>query len=328
MDDLHIGILGAGHIARRMAATVAAMPGVRLYAVASRDAARAQAFAAEFGAEKAYGSYEALAADDRVGLVYIATPHSHHAEQALLCLHAGRPVLCEKPFAPNAAQAARVLAAARERGVFIAEAMWTRFLPFMQTLRQVADSGEIGAPLLLSAACGGAMRHVPRLREPELAGGALLDVGVYPLTVAAIFFGAEPECISGEAVLLDTGVDASASFTLRYPGGRLARLACSMVCTLGDGWELCGEEGRLAVQGLYNPRRAAVIGSDGRVLRELEAPPQITGFEYEVEACRAALAEGRCECPEMPHAETLRLAGITDALRRLWGVRYPFDPPQ
>ena len=328
---LKVGILGAGSIARTMAKTLRGMQAragsAALYAIASRDGERARAFAAAEGARRAYGSYEALLGDEQVDLVYIATPHSHHAEQIELCVAHGKPVLCEKAFTGNARQAERALNLARERGVFVTEAIWTRYMPARRMIDDLIASGAIGRPRFLTANLGYAMEDKPRIRLPELAGGALLDLGVYTLNFAAMVFGTDVARMESSAAMLETGVDHTESVSLYYRDGRVAQLTSTALVDTDRHCVVYGDEGFLTVDNVNNPAVIAVYdrSRSGVPVRTLPVPKQITGYEYEVEACARALAAGEKECPEMPHAETLRIMRQMDALRRAWGMRYPFD---
>ncbi len=183
LGKFNVGIMGAGNIAGVMADTLNKMKGVRLYAVASREKVKADVFAGKYGCKKAYGSYEELVTDKKADLIYIATPHSEHFANARLCIEHGKPVLCEKAFTANAAQAEELIKLSEEKGVFLAEAIWTRYMPMLSTIREVLGSGVIGEPKTLTANLGYVIDNVPRLLEPALAGGALLDVGVYTLNL-------------------------------------------------------------------------------------------------------------------------------------------------
>ena len=325
MRTYRIGIIGAGSIARAMAATLAGMKGVERYAVASRSDEKAAQFAHEWGFTRSYGSYEALADDPEVDLVYIATPHSHHYEQARMCILKGKPVLCEKAFTANARQAEALLALAHEKQVFITEAIWTRYMPLSQRIVELAHSGIIGKPYMLTANLGYPIRHLERLQRPELAGGALLDVGVYTLNFAAMLFGTGVERTESCCMKTETGVDAQDNITLYYGGERMAALQCSMYARTDRQGIVSGDKGHLIVENINNPQSVEVRDNDYRVVARYPAPPQITGYEYEVQACIDALENGRLESPFMPHAETLRIMRQMDALRADWGIRYPFE---
>ena len=325
MKTYKVGIIGAGSIARAMAATLAGMEGVERYAIASRDLGRAEAFAREWGFARAYGSYEELADDPEVGLIYIATPHAMHYGQARMCVERGKPVLCEKAFTANAGQAEELLRFARERGVFITEAIWTRYMPLSLQVAELVRNGAIGKPHLLTANLGYPIRHVERLMRPELAGGALLDVGVYPLNFAAMVFGSEIEGVTSACVKTETGVDAQNSVTLRFSDERIAVLASSMYARTDRLGCISGDKGHIIVENINNPQIARVFDNDYRLVAEYPTPRQITGYEYEVSACIEALENGWLESPYMPHEETVRIMRQMDGLRKEWGVRYPFE---
>lgn len=325
MDKLNMAILATGGIAQLMADTLAAMPQINCYAVASRDLGRAQQFAQKNGFERAYGSYKELVQDEKVQLVYVASPHSHHYEHARLCLENGRPVLCEKAFTANAQQARELLALSKEKGIFITEAIWPRYMPLSRTLRGMVQDGTIGKPVFARAELGFLLTHVPRMTRPELAGGALLDLGVYPINFASMVFGGDVVRTASTVKMLDTGVDAIDNITLYYSDGRLAVLTAGMLSAMENRGVVCGEEGVLVVEGINNLKRIRHLSPSGDELAVIPCPPQISGYEYEVEACLAALREGRIECLDMPHAETLRIMELMDSLRHEWGVRYPFE---
>lgn len=328
----NVAILGAGNIARQMAKTLRLMKArgdkVELYAVGSRDKARAEAFAQAEGFAKAYGSYEELLRDDGVDLVYIATPHSHHGEQIEQCVTHGKAVLCEKAFTATAAQAERALALAKEKGVLVTEAIWTRYVPMRRMLDELLASGAIGTPRVLTANLGYTIYDKERIRRPELAEGALLDVGVYVLNFAAMVFGTQVERMESSVRLMDTGVDMQESITLHYPDGRMAELMATAACNTSRRCWIYGDQGCAEVDNVNNPRRITLYANandPASVTRVIDAPPQLTGYEYEVLACLRALETGALECPEMPHAETLRIMRWMDTLRHSWDMRYPFE---
>lgn len=328
----NVAILGAGNIARQMAKTLRLMKArgdkVELYAVGSRDKARAEAFAQAEGFAKAYGSYEELLRDDGVDLVYIATPHSHHGEQIEQCVTHGKAVLCEKAFTATAAQAERALALAKEKGVLVTEAIWTRYVPMRRMLDELLASGAIGTPRVLTANLGYTIYDKERIRRPELAGGALLDVGVYVLNFAAMVFGTQVERMESSVRLMDTGVDMQESITLHYPDGRMAELMATAACNTSRRCWIYGDQGCAEVDNVNNPRRITLYANandPASVTRVIDAPPQLTGYEYEVLACLRALETGALECLEMPHAETLRIMRWMDTLRHSWDMRYPFE---
>lgn len=328
---MKIGILGAGSIARSMAKTLRGMQQqgrpVELYAVASRSLEKAQDFAAQEDVSRAYGSYEEMVRDSAVDLVYIATPHSHHAEQIRLCVEHGKAVLCEKAFTGNARQAEEVLALAERRGVLVTEAIWTRYMPSRRMIDEVLARGDIGKPQVLLASLGYPVLDKERITRPELAGGALLDLGVYTLNFASMAFGDDVARMESSVAMLDTGVDHTESITLHYRDGRTACLTSTAVAQTNRQGVICGEKGYLTVDNINNPQVISVYDRTGSgvPVETLHVPRQITGYEYQVEACLHALEAGALECPEMPHSETIHIMRTMDALRAQWGMRYPFD---
>lgn len=325
MGKIKMGFLGAGDMAETMAQTVVQMPELEPWAVAARDGGRAEAFREKYGFARSYDSYEALAADPEVELVYIATPHSHHARQAIMCMEAGKGVLCEKAFTGNARQAEEVLAYSAAHKVFITEAIWTRYMPFSRTINEVLASGVIGKPTLLTANLGYVISHVPRIQDPALAGGALLDLSVYPINFASMIFGGEIEELSTACTFTPSGVDGMDSITLRFEGGEMAVLTSSMYSRMDRKGIVYGDKGYIVVDNINNPEGLHVMNLDWEEVAAYRAPTQISGYEYELLACVKALREGHIECPEMPHGETLRIMKLMDEIRGNWGLRFPFD---
>lgn len=325
MKKHKMAILGAGHIAEKMAETMRAMKKVQCYAVASRDIKKAEQFAKKFGFKKAYGSYEELVQDEKVELVYIATPHSHHYACAMLCLTHGKPVLCEKAFTVNAAQARELLSVSKEKQVFVAEAIWTRYMPMVAMIREVLQSGLIGTPSVLTANLGYQIEHVQRLTNPALAGGALLDVGVYTLNFASMMFGDEIEKVESSCIYTDTGVDASNSVTLHYKDGKMAVLCSTMRGVSDRKGIIYGSKGYIVVENINNFESVTAYNQQNQKLIRLKRPKQITGFEYEVQACFTALEQGKIECEQMPHAKIIQMMELMDTCRRQWGVQYPCE---
>lgn len=325
MKIYNVGIIGAGHIALKMASTLAALPRTHRYAIASREMRKARRFAKEQCFERAYGSYEELMDDPKVDLIYIATPHAFHFEQAKACILKGKPVLCEKAFTANATQAEELLKLAEEKQVFIAEAIWTRYLPMSRTIAELVRKGAVGTPYLLSANLGYAITNRERLVRPELAGGALLDVGVYTLNFAAMVFGTEILSTTSTCVKMDNGLDAQDSITLVYPGERMAVLNSSMLARSDRQGIISGDGGHMIIDNINNPQSIKVLDGNYQTVAEYHAPSQVTGFEYEVNACLEALDKGLLQTLDMPHDETLRIMRQMDALRKEWGVRFPFE---
>ncbi len=325
LKKFNIGIMGAGNIAGVMAATVKKMKHAKLYAVASREQVKADVFAGKYGCKKAYSSYEELVKDKKVDLIYIATPHSEHYENAKLCIENGKPVLCEKAFTANAKQAQELIDLAKERGVLIAEAMWVRYMPMLTTIQQVIGSGVIGEPKMLTANLGYVIDHVQRLKDPALAGGALLDVGVYPLNFAVMLFGHNIAKIDASCTYTETGVDEQESITIHYRDGKVAVLNSSMLALSDRRGIIYGTKGYAVVENINNFESIAVYDASYKQVAFYKRPKQISGYEYEVEACMKALKAGEVECREMPHSETIRMMKMMDEIRAGWGIVYPFE---
>lgn len=325
MKIYKIGIIGCGGIAAKMAATLGGMKGVARYAVASRSIDKAQQFANDWQFTKAYSSYEALADDPEVDLIYIATPHAMHYDNARMCILKGKPVLCEKAFTANARQAEELLQLAKEKGVFITEAIWTRYMPLSLTIQELIQSGVIGTPRTLSANLSYVIDNKERIIRPELAGGALLDIGVYTLNFAAMAFGTEIEQTHSVCQKTETGVDSQESITLFYKDGKMATLQASIHVQSDRQGIIAGNKGFMVVENINNPQSVRIVDRKYNTTAIYYAPQQITGYEYQVYACIEALEKGWLESPYMPHSETLRIMHQMDALRREWGVVYPCD---
>lgn len=326
---MKLGILGAGFIAHVMADTVQRMQAaghgeVELYAVAAREEDRARDFARQYGMPCAFGSYEAMLQDPAVDFVYIATPHSHHYRHIRLCVDHGKPVLCEKAFTVNARQADDVLRRARARGVLVTEAIWTRYQPMRRMLDEVLQSGVIGRPQLLTSNLGYAMTQNRRIVDPALAGGALLDVGVYALNFAEMVFG-RADGVQGLCTKHETGVDLTDSITLTWADGRAAHLTAAANAVTDRYGAVYGTDGYLLVENINNPQKITVFDGHNRPVREIACPPQLTGYEYELLETVRCLEQGLVECPSMPHAETVHMMEVMDHLRAQMGIVYPCE---
>lgn len=325
MKTYRIGIIGAGHIAEKMASTIRQMHNVETYAIASRQLEKAKNFATKYAIKQAYGSYEDLVSDSNIDLVYIATPHSMHYAHARLCIENKKPVLCEKAFTANAQQAESLLKLAAEKQVFITEAIWTRFMPFSKKIRQVLDDGVIGTPMTLMASLSYPIADKERIIKPELAGGALLDLGVYPINFALMVFGNDIKDIVSTCIKSDTGIDAQNSITFIYNNGRMAVMQTNIYCAGDRQGIIYGDKGYIIVDNINNPQQATIYSETHSIIKTLVCPTQISGYEYEVYASINALEQGKLECNDMPHQETLYVMHMLDNLRQKWGVRFPMD---
>lgn len=323
--NFNIGIMGSGNIAGIMAGTINKMKNVRVYAVASRQQVHADVFAGKYGCKKAYGSYADLVADKKVDLIYVATPHSEHYENVKMCLEAGKPVLCEKAFTLNAAQAEELVRIAAEHKVFLAEAMWTRYMPMLTTIREVIGSGIIGEPKTLTANLGYVISDKERLTNRALGGGALLDVGVYTINFALMIFGHNISKIASCCTFTETGVDEQNAICLQYYDGKAANLNSSMVSLSDRQGIIYGTKGFAVVENINNFESIAVYDKQYKKVASYKCPKQISGYEYEVAACIDAIKCGQIECAQMPHSETLRVMRIMDEIRSQWGMKYPCE---
>lgn len=318
------GIIGPGGIARRFAHDVPTHTASRVVAVGSRSQERAAAFAAEFEIATAHGSYADLVADPQVDAVYVASPHSEHLEHALLALRAGKPVLVEKALTRNAAEARRLFDEAAAQHLFAMEAMWTRFLPHMVALRGLLADGVIGQVRMLTAEHGQALSHVPdthRLKNPDLAGGAMLDLTVYPISFAHDVLGAPDEVVA-LGTRTGTGVDASESVSLRYGNDAVALLGATMMAATPNNAVISGTEGRIEIDGtFYAPSRLTVRRTDAE---PYEVSPAVgSGFEYQAAEVARRIHAGDLESPGHTWADTIAVMETMDTAREQLGVRLP-----
>lgn len=325
MAKMKVGIIGAGKIAAIMADTISRMRGAEMYAVASRNMDKAMEFASIHHVTRPFGSYEDMLSDPAVELVYIATPHPFHFEHAKMCIDAGKPVLVEKPFCVNAKEAEELLSYAKKKGVFITEAMWVRYMPMTGTIKKLLKDGVIGTPKMIMANLSYPMLTKERLIKADLAGGALLDVGVYALTFADLFKSSEVDDIHAVAVMTKEGVDAHDSITIRYKDGSMAVLNTSMQ-TVGDRKGIIqGTEGVMIIENINNYESITVFDKDYKKKVFKKAPKQITGYEYEIEACKKAIKWHKKECSEMPHETTMLIMKQMDEIRKQIDLKYPFE---
>lgn len=324
-NKLNMAILGLGRIAEKMATALNGIKDeVNLYAVASRSQEKADSFASKWGFEKAYGSYEELAKDDQVDLVYIATPHSEHFNNASLCVNNGRNCLVEKAFCANLDQTERLIKLAKSKDVFLAEAMWTRYMPSMQVLRDIIDGGRIGKIVAIDTDFSIPISHVDRIKEPALAGGALLDLGVYSLTIPEMILGLEYESAECVSLKLETGVDATDIIRFIYKDAT-ATVKCSVVDDTGNYAKIVGEKGYIYFDTINNPKRIDIYNNSGELVETIDTPSMINGYEYEVLECKKAILNGDKEAYSMTLEKTLDMMEIMDKLREEFGVKYPFE---
>lgn len=323
------GVLGPGWIASEMAQALTETR-QQIVAVGSRDPQRAAVFGARHGVERTYGSYEELVTDPEVDVVYVASPHSEHHAHALLAIGAGKPVLVEKAFARDAGEARDVVAAARAAGVFCLEAMWSRFLPHYDVVRQAVATGLLGDISTVLADHGQRLwPHGPRrLADPALAGGSLLDLGIYPLSLASMVPGGIT-AVRAVGTLTAEGVDARLALSVLGRSGAVGALACDMSALTPTRAMICGTAARLEIDTpFYAPTTIRLVGADEYILDEVESDPfeLHRGLRHEAAEVARCLHAGQSESPLMPLDESIALMEIMDEVRAQVGVRYPPRP--
>lgn len=324
-EKLRIGIIGAGWIAEKAAITLNGLTECECYAIASRSLEKADAFANQWNVTRAYGSYAELLADPNVDLVYVATPHSHHFDVTRQALLADKPCLVEKAFMANYRQSKEIVDLAHERKIFLAEAIWTRYQPVVKIVRDLINSGRIGTPRLVTATLGYSMGEKLRIMQPDLCGGALLDLGVYALNFVRMFFPTDIISMEGTCIKSKTGMDLTNAMTLVLSDGMLCNLQSSAACVGDNIGVIAGTDGNLIIDNINNPQKITVNTHDRKFVEDIHVPKQLTGYEYQFLACRQALIDGLLEPREMPHQETLYIMELMDGFRQKWGVRYPMD---
>lgn len=322
------GILGCGKIANKFAECFSdnGISDSTLHGCAARDLSRAEIFANNHEIPKFYGSYEELVNSSEIDAVYIATPHSHHKEHAQLCLNNNKAVMCEKAFTINTREALDVIELARNKNLFLMEAMWMRFLPTMAYLRKIIEDNELGRPIRLNAdfSFKGSNNVDGRLLNPDLAGGALLDVGIYPLSLSLMVFEKEPEEISGSAQIGDTNIDESNTMELKFSSGQSASLTSSVV---SDGTKQASiefENGKVEIP-LFWRSESLEIAKEGEESLEEQFPFRINGFEYEIQEAVDCIKSGKKESDTMPLSETIKTLKVMDNIRAKWGLTYPME---
>ena len=333
---LRWGILGAGSIAKRFCSDVLPLSDHQLIAVGSRDQGKADTFAEGFGIAHRHASYEALVADPDVDVVYVATPHPFHKEHSLLALRAGKPVLCEKPFTINLSEAEAVISEARARKLFLMEGMWSRCFPVMVKAREIARSGAIGSPRLIEAdfgfrggkvGAGGQLEGFNpegRLFNPALGGGALMDVGVYPISLAQMFFGT-PDEIAALGTLGTTGVDENTGVLLHFPGGEMGILHTSLQVSTVQKATILGSDGRLEIHAPWWKPTTLTVYRNGQEPETTEMPFEGGGFQFEAAHVADCLRAGVTESDAITLDETLSVMKTLDTVRAALGIKYPME---
>jgi predicted dehydrogenase len=320
------GILSTGRISEKFALDLQLVPDAKLVAVGSRDKDRAFEFAKRFNAQKAYGSYEELASDKDIDVIYIGTPHISHCENALLCLDKGKAVLCEKPFAMNEKEVLRMILKAREKKVFLMEAIWTRFIPAIKKALELIESGAIGDIVHIKADFGYKAQYDPawRLFNKELGGGCLLDIGMYPVFLILLLIG-EPDEIAADAIMGRTGVDELISAYFKYDNGKMATLYSTLIANTPVEAEISGTKGHIRINRMWHMSRSLVLHLNDGQEEAFEYSYRGMGYEYEAEEVTSCLQRDMKESDLLPLEFSLRLIRVLDRIRKKCGIAYQAD---
>ncbi len=325
-ESIRWGILSTGRIANQFAKGLAELPGTELVSVGSRSIKSANIFADQFNIPNRYGSYEELVQDPTVDVVYIATPHNFHKENIIMCLEASKAVLCEKPFTINEQEAKAVIRLAREKRIFLMEAMWTRFLPHIIKVQEMILEGVIGEPRILQASVGFQKEFDPAGRHfnPELAGGALIDVGIYATTLSYLLFG-RPTAINSFVILSSSGVDQEAVITFQHGDGQLTYFSTTILHHMPRDATITGNQGSIYIHpDFWHPSQITLRLND-QPETLIQVPCPLNGYHYQVLEVNECIRQKKVESKIMPLDETLTIIGILDTIRSQWGLKYPME---
>ena len=329
MKKIRWGILGCGRIARKFAADLKLVDDAELIAVGARALSTAEAFASDFPSKHIYGSYEALVSDPEVDVIYVATPHALHHQHVMLCLKHKKAVLCEKAFAINYRQAKEMIDFANAQNTFIMEAFWTRLLPHYLKMKDMIAEGKIGSIKFINAEFGfkPTPPFPPRLYDPSLGGGALLDIGVYPIFLALDLLG-KPDQIYAAMTPASTGVDEQCAIRFTYKGGAIAHLFCSLSSNLATGADIAGDQGRIRMTHRFHGPTTLLEYYSGIVDTRETVPFEKAsgnGYEYEARHVNECLKKNLIESPVITHHHTLLIMQTLDTIRAKVGIKYPAD---
>ena len=320
---MKFGVMATGPMAQTFVDTLSKVERVELYAVASRDLSKAESFKQKNNFEKAYGSYLDLVNDENVEIVYIATPQSTHFDLMKMCIEHHKPVLCEKAFTLNAAQAKEIKELANENKVFVAEALWPRYMPSRKIIDDAVNSRIIGEPKILTGNLSYVIYMNKRIVDLSLGGGTLLDVGVYGLNFALMHFGEDIERIDSAVEFTDTGVDGQETITLHYKDGRMAVLTHGIYSRSDRKGIIYGDKGYIVVENINNPNSVDVYDLNDELIKHYDIPKQISGYEYEIEECMNCINQGKIEADSIPLNDSITMMETMDKIRNIWGMKYP-----
>jgi predicted dehydrogenase len=317
------GIIGCGRIAQKFTDALSVVSNTKLLAVASQTPGKALEFAKNNNVTKWYDNYEALAMDKDIDAIYIANTHNFHKEAAIICLKNKKAVLCEKPLTINANDTQVLIDIAKKENAFLMEAMWTRFHPSILIIKGLLNDGIIGDVKVVKADFGIVTQYgtAGRHLNKDLAGGALLDIGIYPITMAYIIFGTDPSEIASTALIGNTDVDETSSYLFQYLTGQIAVLSASVILYMPHIATIYGTKGRITIPDFFHAEHFT-IHIDGKKDKELKYPFLCNGYEYEIMEVNECIRKGKKESDIMPLKETLRIMKTMDALRTQWGLKY------
>jgi len=323
MKQVKWGIIGCGNIASKFAVEILNVKDTKIIACASKSEDRAKEFASKHNLEFFYGNYEEMLENKDIDAVYIATTHNYHYENALLCLKYNKHVLCEKIFTVNAKQAKEIFETAKKKKLFVMEAMWSRFLPATIWAKKQVDDGQIGSVVSVVAQFGINFPFNPKSRmyDINLAGGGLLDLGIYPISFICNFLGNEPSQITGVAKFGETNVDEQASISLFYPGGQTGSATYTMLSKYDSAATIYGSEGKIVVDHMVFAKTATLHRDDGVKIEFINNGTN--GFEHEISDAVLNILEGKTESSIISANDTIEILEICDELRRQWGFKYP-----
>jgi predicted dehydrogenase len=325
MQSFNWGVIGPGNIANTFAKAIASSKKGEILAVASRSQERAADFASTYQIEKIYSNYERMLDDPEIDIIYIATPHNFHYQQAKMCLEAGKHVLVEKPCTVNAEQMQNLVELAQSKNLLLQEALWSRFMPCLSQLRQMLNDGIIGDIQYIQSEIGFAFqnREKSRLLKAELAGGSLLDLGIYSITVSQFFLQEHPHKVDAIGQLTDQQVDGHVLANMSYPSGRYAQFTCSMLSQTSNTMRIVGTEGYVNLPACFWDTDSALIYRDDKLVQSIEIPHPVNGFEYQIEESMRCI-EQNMRCSEvMSHRDSIGVLGVMDDIRKQIGVHFP-----
>jgi predicted dehydrogenase len=327
MQSFNWGVIGPGNIANTFAKAIAPSKKGKILAVASRSKERAAEFAKTYQIEKTYSDYEKMLADPDIDIIYIATPHNFHYQQAKMCLEAGKHVLVEKPCTVNAEQMQILVELAQSKDLLLQEALWSRFMPSFSQLRQLLNEGIIGDIQYIQSEIGFAFqdRDKSRMVKAELAGGSLLDLGIYSITVSQFFLQEHPDTVTAMGQLTDQQVDGHVLANMHYPSGRFAQFTCSMLAQTSNTMRIVGAEGYINLPACFWDADKAEVFRENKLIQTIDIPHPVNGFEYQIEESMRSIEQNMLFSEVMSHRDSIGVLKVMDDIRKQIGVQFPLE---